>query len=73
MKHLHTLMTRVSAAAVAFALGAAAPAMAEPVTVDNFVRAESDFNLRANLANLKTLGGDIGRIVHGRDPATVET
>ncbi len=50
-----------------------ANAFAEQVTVDNFVRAESDYNIRANLAMLKTLGGDIGRIVHGRDPATVET
>jgi hypothetical protein len=55
------------------ALLAPAAALAEDVTVDNFVRAESDYNIGANLANLKTLGGDIGQIVHGRDPATVET
>ena len=48
-------------------------ALAEDVTVDNFVRAESDFNLRANLSTLKAFGGEIGRIVHGRDPATAET
>jgi hypothetical protein len=48
-------------------------ALAEDVTVENFVRAESDFNIRANLATLKTFGGDIGQIAHGRDPTTVET
>jgi hypothetical protein len=32
MKNLHTLMARVSAGAVALALGAAAPAMAKDVT-----------------------------------------
>jgi hypothetical protein len=54
-------------------LFAPAATLAEEVTVDNFVRAESDYNIRANLATIKSLGGDIGRIMHGRNPTTVET
>jgi len=54
------------------ALLAPAAAFAEDVTVDNFVRAESDYNIRANLEQFKALGGDVGQIIHLRDPVTVD-
>jgi len=45
-------------------------ALAQEVTVDNFVRAESDHMIRANMAN----GGfDVGRFAHGRETTTPET
>jgi hypothetical protein len=56
-----------------FAVLAALPARAEKVTIDNFVRAESDYNIRANLAKIKALGGDIGKIAHGREPTTAKS
>jgi hypothetical protein len=49
-----------------------AAALAEDVTVDNFVRAESDYNIRANLEQFKALGADVGTILHLRDPVTAE-
>ncbi|MCB1490124.1 MAG: DUF1254 domain-containing protein [Bauldia sp.] len=51
------------------ALLAPVTASAEDVTVDNFVRAESDYNIRANL---KAVGADVGQLVHQRDPVTAE-
>jgi hypothetical protein len=42
---------------------------AEPVTVANFVRAESDTMIRANM---DMLGVSIGSLVHLRDPVTPE-
>ena len=42
-------------------------AVAEEVNVDNFVRAESDTMLRANLA---AFGGDVGEVNHIRQPTT---
>ena len=38
---------------------------AEEVTVDNFVRAESDYNIRANM---EAFGYDVGELRHLRDP-----
>jgi hypothetical protein len=53
--------------------GAANLEAAEPVTVDTFVRAESDHSIRANLAKFQALGVGIGEIVHARDPVTPES
>ena len=44
-----------------------APAMAEDVTVENFVRAESDHMIRANM---KAFGVEIGKLTHVREPIT---
>lgn len=44
-------------------------ALAEPVTLDTFVRAESDHMMRTNMA---TLGVDVGELSHLRDPTTVD-
>jgi hypothetical protein len=44
-----------------------APAMAEDVTVDTFVRAESDHMIRANMA---MMGVDFGKLTHLREPTT---
>ena len=38
---------------------------AEDVTVENFVRAESDYNIRANM---EAFGYDVGELRHLRDP-----
>jgi len=40
----------------------------EPVTVDNFVRAESDNMIRANMS----MGAEIGKFGHLREPTTPE-
>ncbi len=40
---------------------------AQPVTVENYVRAESDHMIRANM---KMVGADIGEFVHLREPTT---
>lgn len=42
----------------------------QDVTVETFVRAESDHMIRANMANA---GFDVGRFVHGRETTTPET
>ncbi len=44
-------------------------ALAEPVTISNFVRAESDHMLRANMAKLQS---EVGELRHLREPATAE-
>ncbi|MDX1396381.1 MAG: hypothetical protein R3195_18510 [Gemmatimonadota bacterium] len=45
-------------------------ALGQEVTVETFVRAESDHMIRANMAN----GGfDVGRLAHGRETTTPET
>ena len=49
---------------------AAGAGVTEPVTVDNFVRAESDYNIRVNLQKFRALGADVGKIVHQREPVT---
>ncbi len=41
----------------------------EPVTVDNFVRAESDTMIRANTS---MMGAEIGKFRHCREPKTPE-
>lgn len=55
---------------IALAAGATSVQAAEQVTVDNFVRAESDYNIRTNLAKFKALGADVGQAVHQRQPVT---
>ncbi|MEE4270196.1 MAG: DUF1254 domain-containing protein, partial [Thermoanaerobaculales bacterium] len=47
-----------------------APAMAEDVTVDNFVRAESDHMISANM---QTYGVDFGKFTHLGEPVTPES
>ena len=42
-------------------------AIAEDVTVDNFVRAESDTMIRANM---QSFGGSVGEFIHIRQPTT---
>jgi hypothetical protein len=42
---------------------------AEDVTVDKFVRAESDHNIRTNL---KAVGADVGELIHQREPVTAQ-
>ena len=59
-------------AGCALAIGLLAPAAAtaagsEPVTVDNFVRAESDHMFRANM---KATGVKVGSLFHSRKPTT---
>ncbi len=49
------------------ALVAPAMASAEDVTVDTFVRAESDHMIRANMA---MMGVDFGKLTHLREPTT---
>ena len=44
-------------------------ASAEDVTVDNFVRAESDTMFRANMS---TFGLGVGELIHVRQPTTPE-
>ncbi len=61
-------MKTVTTILLTIALGVSA--MAEGVSVDNFVRAESDYNIRVNLAKFKALGADVGKIVHLRNPVT---
>ena len=61
MKHL--------ALPLALALGAPTLAFAQEVTLDTFVRAESDHMIRANMNN----GAKIGAFGHGREPTTAES
>lgn len=51
------------------ALCAPTLAFAESVTVETFVRAESDFNIRASMS---TFGIDVNKIQHLREPTTTE-
>jgi hypothetical protein len=44
-----------------------APVLAEDVTVDTFVRAESDHMIRTNMA---MMGVDFGKMIHLREPTT---
>jgi len=53
--------------AIALSAGTASVQAAEPVTVANFVRAESDHMIRANM---KMVGAGIGELVHLREPTT---
>lgn len=46
-----------------------APAMAEDVTVETFVRAQSDHMIRANM---NTFGVEIGKLAHVREPIMYE-
>lgn len=55
--------------ATALAAGTSNLLVAEPVTVDNFVRAESDHMIRANMS---MMGVDIGKFSHLREPTTPE-
>ena len=52
---------------IALAAGTASVQAAEPVTVENYVRAESDHMIRSNM---KMVGAGIGEFVHMRDPTT---
>ncbi|WP_282150759.1 DUF1254 domain-containing protein [Ruegeria atlantica] len=56
-------------ALLAFALCAPTLVLAENVTVENFVRAESDFNI---LGNMKSFGFGVGELHHLREPTTTE-
>lgn len=49
-------------------LSAASAQSAVPVTVDNFIRAESD----TYIANLAQQSGGLGRLLHRREPASVD-
>jgi hypothetical protein len=73
MKHIEKRSLRrqalVASMVVALSTGAVSVHAAEPVTVDNFVRAESDTMIRANM---EMLGVSIGSLVHLRDPITPE-
>jgi hypothetical protein len=53
----------------ALAVGAAGLQAAEPVTVDNFVRAETDHMIRLGM---KAQGLEVGKLVHAREPTTAE-
>lgn len=67
MKHPHALHVIGTLCAVFTAIAAAADTI--PVTVDNFVRAESDLYF-TNL--LKDSGGALGKFNHRREPASIE-
>ncbi|WP_038168254.1 DUF1254 domain-containing protein [Verrucomicrobium sp. BvORR106] len=67
MKHPHALHVIGTLFAVFTAIAAAADTV--PVTVDNFVRAESDLYF-SNL--LKDSGGALGKFNHRREPASIE-
>ncbi len=54
--------------AIALATGTTDLLADEPVTVDNFVRAESDNMIRANMS----MGAEIGKFGHLREPTTPE-
>jgi len=45
------------------------PVLAAEVTVENFVRAESDHMMRANM---KASGIGVGKLIHLREPTTPE-
>ena len=45
------------------------PVLAAEVTVENFVRAESDHMIRANI---KAFGAGVGELIHSREPTTPE-
>jgi len=68
-------LLETTAGAIAFALGAISSAHAQspandaiPVTVYNFVRAESDLYA----SNIMKDSGSIGKLVHRREPASIE-
>ncbi|CAK11709.1 DUF1254 domain-containing protein [Rhizobium leguminosarum] len=62
-----SFMAKISLTGILIAL-ACSPALAtEPVTVDNFVRAESDLYFQ-NIAK----DGGLGKLVHRREPADIE-
>lgn len=65
---MKTRATLISMAIVLFA-GMASVGADEPVTVANFVRAESDTMIRANMS---MLGVEIGKFAHLREPTTPE-
>ena len=64
-----TIKTRAFLISMTFALlaGTASAQAKEPVTVDNFVRAESDHMIRANM---QAFGIEVGQFAHLRTPTT---
>lgn len=66
MKHLQALLSLGASVALAAVTHAAGPV---PVTVDNFVRAESDLYI-TNL--LKESKGQLARFSHRREPASID-
>lgn len=66
MTRFQNLLLHLSAGAMALTASAA---MAEDVTVENFVRAESDHMIRSNM---KMLGVKVGELTHLRAPTTPE-
>ncbi|MBY5868520.1 DUF1254 domain-containing protein [Rhizobium leguminosarum] len=68
-RYMHTTPLAIAAATAITALVASstAPSAAEPVTIDNFVRAESDLYF-GNVAR----DGGFGKFFHRREPATIE-
>ena len=70
MEHAkRTIKTRAFLISMIFALLAGTPSTQanEPVTVDNFVRAESDHMIRANM---QAFGVEVGQFAHLRQPTT---
>ena len=70
MEHAkRTIKTRAFLISMIFALlaGTASTQANEPVTVDNFVRAESDHMIRANM---QAFGVEVGQFAHLRTPTT---
>ena len=63
---MKAFMAGLFALAIAFAAGAQAP---QPVTVDNFVRAESDLYMGGLL---KDSGGRLGTFIHRREVADID-
>lgn len=61
-------LTVLALAAGFAALGVAAATAAEPVTVDNFKRAESDLYF----AGILRESGGVGKLAHNREPAAIE-
>ena len=58
---------RLAKIAIILASCLCAPALAEPVNMNNFVRAETDHMMRLNM---EAMGLTIGKVNHNREPVT---
>jgi hypothetical protein len=65
----HVIM-RITATIVLLTMMLGAPALAEDVNLQNFVRAETDHMIRVNM---KKGGLTVGKVTHSRQPTTPET